>query len=255
MCLNKHMNILAICRLRTRSTYFLQSLCNYYNLTNRNESYFEIPSSYSCSLQYINPYPIFFQRHLEKWAKYSKKLHNQTLYNIERGNFGIKLFSKMISSHPVFLNESQFDQIQIVSDIEKVFEFNLYDSIYFLDRNLLDSVASYVYSLQVGKSLYKTVIKNKSVEFTNNLYPSVNSYILDCIIQQKIRTVLDNKNFSYTYLDYHDIPEFLRSYDQNNQPNLPVDTKFDYTKLITNYEELVRYTNNIYSILQKTIAL
>lgn len=251
------MNILAICRLRTRSTYFLQSLCNYYNLVNRNESYFEIPNLYSCSLQYANTHPIFYKKHLEQWMNYRQKLQEQTLLNFTKGDFGIKLFSKMISSHPLFLHENQLHKIQIIENIENTLRFDLYDQIYFLDRNVIDSVASYVYSLRVGKSIYKTDanIKNQEVEFTDRMYSNVNSYILDCVIQQKIRTILDNKNFSYTYLDYHDIPKFLERYNQNNQSNLPIDTKYNYSNLITNYDILVEYTNNMYSVLQKTIVL
>lgn len=251
------MNILAICRLRTRSTYFLQSLCNYYNLTNRNESYFEIPTLYSCSLQYANRHPIFYKKHQDQWTNYSRKLQEQTLQNFAKDNFGIKLFSKMLSSHPLFLDETQLDKVQIVDNIANIFRFDLYNQIYFLDRNLLESVASYVYSLRIGKSIYKPndYIKNQPIQFSNKINSTVNSYILDYIIQQKVKTILDEQNISYTYIDYKDIPIFLEAYNQNNRPNLSIDTKRNYAELITNYEELVDYTNNIYETLQKTIVL
>lgn len=251
------MNILTICRLRTRSTYFLQCLCNYYNLTNHNESYFTIPSLYSCSLQYANTHPIFYKKNYDLWTKYRQKLQEHTLHNFSLGNFGIKLFSKMISSHPIFLYEDQLHKIQIVNNLENTLRFDLYDQIYFLDRNFIDSVASYVYSLSVGKSIYKSAdnIKNQPVKFISKIHSSVNSYILDFIIQQKIRTILDNNNFSYRYIDYTDVPKFLEPYKQNNQPNLSVDTKYNYSDLILNYNEMVKYSNNMYNILQKTIAL
>lgn len=251
------MNILVVCRLRTRSTYFLKNMCDYYNLTNHNESYFDISNTYSCSLQYANLYPIFYKRHQENWKKYSHKLYEKTVDNFTKGNFGIKLFSKMLSSHPLFLHEHQFDQIHVVSDIDKVCKFSSYDTIYFLDRNIIDSVASYVYSMKIGKSIYKknTDSAARHIEFTKDLFPSVNSYILDCIIQQKIERCLQDNNISYVHIDYNDVPIFLSNYKLQHSTDMPIDTKYNYTNLISNCNELVDYTNNIYSKLQKTIVL
>jgi len=251
--LNINMNILVICRLRTRSTYFLKTMCNHYNLHNYNEDYFTLPTSYSCALQYANFTPIFYQRHQHNWGKYSEKFQERTNNYFTKNNFGIKLFSKMISSHPVFLHSDQFRNAQIMPNLKKSCKLELYDSVYFLDRNLVESVASYAYSLIVGKSIYKEYIVGKIVEFTNNLYPAVNSYILDYLIQRKIEKILLKYNIPYTYLDYNDIPNFLRNYNQSI--DMPVDTKYNYKNLIINYDELVNYTNTIYSQLQETIDL
>jgi len=250
--LNMSMNVLVICRLRTRSTYFLKTICDYYDLHNYNEDYFTLPSSYSCALQYNNAHnSIFDKRNQEKWKKYIQKFEDRTNYYFSQSNFGIKLFSKMISSHPLFLYHDKFQDIKMIPNIEKICMFESYDNIYFLDRDLFDSVSSYVYSLQVGKSIYYKNDKGKVVSFTENLYPNVNSYILDYLIQQKIKKILYSNNIPCTYLDYHEIPDFLLDYKSTQSKNLTKDTKYDYKYLIQNYDELINYTNVILASLEK----
>lgn len=242
------MKILILSRYRTRSTYLIDSLCKLYNLENLGESYFSL--NRNVSYQHMAQNSIFLKSASRNWDLYQKDFYNQTIYNLQKDKFAIKLFSKMISSHPLFLKEKDIGYIKLFSHFSKICQIDGYSKIYFLDRNFEQSILSFLYSMHKGKSLYhkEDELVSQQISIAQNELDGLNSYILDIVVQEKILKFLNDHTISYTYLDYINVPNEIKNIGFDCQSKT-LDANFKYENLILNYKEVLNYSSQFYKKL------
>lgn len=265
------MHFLILGRPRCRTSFVCDVLGNLHDASNFHESFDntdqiknQVIRSKLTKVQNLQ------NRILEVQKKHCTKITNDVF---NEKNAVIKLFTRHLvypsdsikeqffehKNYPYFFNKIDQPHFLTITDYIDIFQLKRYDEIFFLDRDLVTSTLSYVFNILVMKSpLYSSenqikVLKQKNITITieENLYPYINFYVYEYIIQTQIKKDLQNSNIKFTELNYDDCIPYIT----NRFNKMPVskfsDTKLDYSTIITNYSEIQDYINQTYTILSK----
>lgn len=247
----ENMKIGIICRGRTHSQAITDSLSKEYNLHNFGETYIGVNDLASRVInlrklinKQLNPITVFED---------TLKNHTDRIFSVN--NFICKLWPSML----IFRNQIQKNEIYNFNQIKENVVFNLryfwnienYTHLYFLDKDLLHSLSSWVYSKKT--TMFHTF---KDSSFNTNTYSlylndeDINLgklYILEYCLQQKIKMFLLKENIKF--LDISNNPKDLI----NNDIISLVENQRNYRNLIKNYEELENLIEEWYPLcLEKT---
>lgn len=240
------MKIGLICRGRTRSSAIIRSLAHRYNLENLNESYFTILENVE-QIQQLN------KKILKNNTSYieiiKQRIINLTNKNFSNDNFIVKLWPSMLFFPDYNFNLPNnifFENVKnnVIFNISECWKIKHYDMLFFLDRNLNDSVYSWVWGKHTGQILiYKGEKENNSViTLTENDFNRAKEHILVFCLQQKIKEFLINSNLKVTYLNSnHNL------YIDNDVINIKNSNK-NYKNLIQNIDELDKLISDWYPI-------
>lgn len=223
------MKILIIGRPRTRSTLLINTLSNFYKLSDRDEHYKYILGKLNNNLNGID------------YAKSHIKTFTQKLFSED--NFVIKLFPRMSITSPYKISDLKSYQLSIINDLSYFYNLKKYDKIFFIDRELVESVYSYAYSNHINifnfrdQKILNEYSKNREPVFID--FKS-KDHLRFCVLEKAILDVWYNSllelNIKFTTLGYNDIPKFI----SDNYPNIITSTlnnTFNYKTLISNYDE------------------
>jgi hypothetical protein len=236
------MKIALISRGRTRSTAILQSLSDEHKLENFNENYFR-------------PHAIIKQRlSLKKNSSYGehidffkRKIKETTNEYFRNENFCCKIFPSMLVLPLHVIPDSEnldTTKTRILFNIEEYLQISQYDSIYFLDRNLNDSALSWIYTRKTGK--YHTFendnITYDPVNLVDEDYERAKFYVLEYILQQKIKEYLVKKEIKFTEISDINYKNFT---NENN--SIGIQERFiEYDKLINGCSTLTDLITKTY---------
>lgn len=249
------MRIAIFTMTRTRSSFLLDTLCQYYKIQNHFEYY---NNTYS-SETFNSFYKIRSKMIFEKFSS-TKKQETKDLFTWP--SFGIKIFPHNFvgfirenssfqpnkKTYPLFIKENVLDLIEY-------FNLDQYDKIYILNRKeVVDNIISQLYALQIGKFLLTTSDKHRSNQLKPNgeLYLTTNnnyvhrSRIYCHLFLKYLPRYFDKLNIRYKELDYDDVPLYI----EKNYPSIKsqfVDTEFDYKNGITNYSEIKKEIEIFYN--------
>ena len=144
--------------------------------------------------------------------------------------------SGVVRLHPLQLAAVPFATI----DFAHV-NFELYDKIYFTFReSIADNIASNFIATKLNKFTYRMESDRryvKPLEFTSDNYYHVRDYIQSMTIVERIKTYLAEHSIESEDLYYNDIPRYLASHFPGII-SFHVETKYNYQKLILNYEHI-----------------
>jgi hypothetical protein len=246
------MKVIIISRGRTRSSHLQKSISNTHNLRDLKENLIRGLHAYDpeFDIRYknskINIDELRFNQHKQLLINWTKTFFAQN-------NYVVKLWPRMLVSKPHEITYNLQDyKPNIVTDLSTILKLQEYDKVYFLDRNLIDSVYSWVYAnitnnflfFEGDKSYVKHLQQYDKISVKEEHFSMLKFYIYEIALQNKIREYLLIKNINHTLLNYDEIPDYV---DKNfNKLSIYKDAKFDYSKKIANYDELSNYINQTY---------
>jgi hypothetical protein len=248
------MKILLISRGRTRSTYLQSKLCQTYNLSDYGERFNKNSYAYSSSLD------LKYNNTLDKvsdlrWNHFCNLTTDIVNSFFQTENFAAKLWPRMLVSFPQEISSNiETYNPNIITNLSLYFRIKEYDQIYFLDRDITDSVCSWIYAKIIKNFLFKNTgnskidmkLQNTPVCISDKFLPIVNYYIYEIALQYKILEYLYENDINFIKLDYNDIPNYCNSTLQG--VDIYKHSNFDYSTIITNYSEIRDHSINTYEI-------
>lgn len=234
------MKVVVLGMLRTRSSFLLSTICNNYNLQDKWEPYEKLTRDVTGANFNKSPDNL--------WLRYKEKTIEFTSKLMSENNFGLKLFSHgFFNSYKIENCICKNQQIRLDSsdmlDLEKHLQISNYNKVFFLTRNnYVDNICSYLFGLNT-KMLFE-----KEQALLINFYnkPILINYdklhFQSMIIKQMLMRVFEGKiieyKIPYTKLDYQEVPHYITSNFPNTETDF-IETKFDYKKLIKNYDQII----------------
>jgi len=237
------MKICVIGRARTRSSIFCESVAAHFGLKNYNETYA------SASQPLFNPF--FFQRlsKLEKdeynWDRYKKLILKTTEEMFDKNHFVTKLWPKWFvqNSQGKKVISENLQEFNVITNLQEYFKILNYDKIYWIDRNITDSLCSlsFVYTVRTFHSTI-SILNKPIVIDTNSRW--VQHYLFDVLISKKFKNFLDENKINYSFLTYDEVPDYcIKNYAGVDNFQFK-DGHRDYKTLISNYEEVQYQVSN-----------
>jgi hypothetical protein len=226
------MNIGIISRPRTVSTAVINTLEKKYHLTNEFEDYHVLVTSLLGDNKKL--------KNLEDSAKqeyFENALLAKTNEFFSNGNFVCKIWPCMFMRSPVIMLPNwsmDYIKSRTAFDITRLFNIDKYDQLYFIDRDVYTTTASWIYSRKIN--VFHTHRSKKHSTPIINLntmdYAYAKFHVLEYVLQQKLKQLLIEKqipfvDISNNYNDY--IDESLLTTKKSEH---------DYPSLITDYEKL-----------------
>lgn len=142
----------------------------------------------------------------------------------------------VIRLHPLQLSFIPYSAGIVDFDIVN---FKQYDTIYFTNRNAVDTVASMFVAEQLKTYTYKSkdaVFKNIA-KMTIEDIGTVRRHVISEIIVDKLKKYLTTNNINFTELDYNMIPQYIEETYPDARSN-HVETNYDYKSIITNHDDI-----------------
>lgn len=282
------MNICIIGTPRSRSTFFVDSLKEEYNLKNWYEHY-DIGNLAKLGLRELvlinkeNTIEGKTNKKFEIYQNFIKSSTNELLADKEFNGNVIKFWgrhvvpvlhkrpekmifdnkhyesnkNKLLSNRFIY-NLEDFNPY-IVTDFSNHFQLQKYNKLYILDRNILDSMSSLVYSIFLDKRIYqKNIISD--IKLLRNLketppklnvdtnLPWVKFGIFELAVVHHIEKYLLDNQITYTKISYDEIPNYVKNnfpkYKEEN--HITVNSNLNYNELISNYDEFSEFVNKFY---------
>jgi len=225
------MNIGIISRPRTVSSAVINTLEKRHNLTNEYEVYQVLVNSLLVPQKEL--------KNLDEDARqkyFENALLSKTNEFFSNGNFICKIWPCMFIRSPVLmLPKWSIDYIKnrTTFDITRLFKIDQYDQLYYIDRDVYTTTASWVYSrrINVFHTLRNKNHKTPIVELDVMDFAHAKYHVLEYTLQQKLKELLIEKqipfvDISNNYNDYvdesllttkkseHDYPSLISNYDQ-----------------------------------------
>lgn len=241
---------------RTRSSVLSLSISNYHDSDNYFGQYDGITPSFKTKI-YFSKLPLDQQKSA-KLKFFQEEVKKMTLEVLSKPNNVVKLFPRYmiyheipsVKDHAKSVLPKNYNDLIIITDIEEYFQLSKFQKIYFLQRDVTDSICSYGYGIYLKK--FQFVDEPELNYFTKISRPisiDLNSGWLDfCIFEymllNHLRSYLDDKKLSYHLLDYDDIPKYCSDRYSGTEIGNYKYSGFNYKNLITNYEEVRKYIFN-----------
>lgn len=231
------MKTLIIARPRTRSNLLIHAHSEFHNLVDKHEIY----TLGTGKIIESNTKNINFKHSL-----FESQVKKITEENFKQDNFVIKLFPRMVILGNHHIENLDSYEHRIIDNLSYFYNIQKYDKIYFLNRNIIDSVCSYMFGLHVQSFISTdTSLYDYNESVIIDIDDRLNFYLYEYAIQSRIKDFIERKNLSCTILDYQDIPQYV-GFTYPNIKNKTIDSKIDYKKIITNYNEVCDYISQTY---------
>lgn len=238
------MKILVICRPRTRSTYLIDAISSHYNITNLKERFSNPSGKFNSSVttQKVDDwyYPIFMGN-----------VKQQINKMFQHGDFVMKLWPRML----MLYKDDSIIPVKQITDLTYYANIKKFDNIFFLDRNLVDSACSWMYSSTIQQytfthtdapSIKLSEVPNLTIDLNS---PFLKLFVYEAVILGKYKEFLLNNKLAFTALDYDDVKGYIDNHFVNFQSN-SVPTQFNYSEIITNYSEVKEYVSEYYEAIK-----
>lgn len=244
------MHILVIGKPRCRTSYLTSAMVNKFNISNNyyeNYNYNFNFEGYIEKLKLTKSNPDI--EHIVK--KQSNHLETITEKLFSENNGIIKLFPRHIISHlgdkRKIYSFKDFNY-KIISNISKTLRLDKFNTILLLDRELPNAAISYIVGKITGQALFteqeKVLVNNiasSPITITEAFIPQLNYFILEYIVYQDLYNFMKN-NYNCKTLHYDNVVSYVTK-ELNINDNYYIDPKFDYSKIVTNYDDIVMHCN------------
>jgi len=248
------MKILVITKPRTRSSFLCSALTNYYNIANKHESFSFVEKQYDELRVRFGLLKQKIELHdIKKYQKLHLEEINRNLKS--QDNYVTKLFARdLIFTYngPIIKDENLF-QHEIYLNFNETFKIQDYDTIYFLDRNFIESAISFAFAATTSSFLYLDLSelnykkkKFKKIYIPNHELNLMDYHIYESVLLLKIKKFLDKENFKYIDLDYDRCTDYVKNNLDCKKPNGYLAGNFNYEEIIENYSSCVERIKNKY---------
>lgn len=195
----------------------------------------------------------------EYFSFFEKSLKEHTQKHFQSKNFAIKLYPRMLTMSEHSIDNLETYKLKIITNVSYVTNIKKYDTIFYLTRNLLDSVCSWAYGNHID---YFNFRDKEMLELKLNQFPKLTIniendsllkfYLMESAILTHWKSYLLHNNIKFTELDYNQIPNYVN----DNCPSIQsktIDSKLNYQEIILNYSELQGFIDHFYKVcLEKT---
>lgn len=247
------MKILIMSRPRCRTSFLCEATSNFYNIPNFHEDFDYIVNKYNTDYA---RYILLKKNPTLQELNQNLKLHiNKVNLKLEENGGVIKFFPRYLLAY--FFNNKKkhisidnFDEFHYFceTNITSLFNFKMYDQIIFLERNLVDSAISYIYSLQTKQLLFndKNIVdylsrKNERIDIRAEMFPTLDFFIFEFYIYEQLKTFISQKYKTCTFLTYENCTEYVSNNYKNEKNIKLIDPRYNYSDKIKNYEQLKSY--------------
>lgn len=247
------MKILVMSRPRCRTSFLSEAISKFYNIPNFHEDFDYIVNKYNTDYA---RYTLLKKKPTLQELNQNLKLHISKVNSKLEGNGGvIKFFPRYLLSY--FFNNRKnhisiddFEKFNYFceTNITDLFNFKMYNQIIFLERNLVNSAMSYIYSLQTKQQLFnnKSVVdyllrKNERIDIRTELFPTLDFFIFEFYIHEQLKTFMSQKYKTCTFLTYENCTEYVSNNYKNEKYISLIDPKYNYSNKIRNYDQLESY--------------
>lgn len=239
------MKILIIGPHRSRSTYLQEIISSNYNIINIGENWKFVSGNfhyYSTLNKTIN------NTHFDIFQQKFK-------FNVEKdfkNDFVSKLFPRMLIFAPNLITDLSSYNYKIITNLTYYLNIKKFDKIYFLERNLVDGCCSWIYGHKIDQFIFRNINTlqekinlNSSIfiDYQNN--PILKFYIFECALVEHLNHFLIREKIKFIKLNYDDIPVYVANNFSKVKSNT-LETKFDYSTLITNYNDVEKFVSKFY---------
>lgn len=245
------MHVLVIGKPRSRTSFLTSALINKFNISHNHHENFNYNFNYNDYLEKLaltksNP-------NIEDvYKKQLRHLENITEQVFAENNGIIKIFPRHIISHlgekRKIYSYKDFT-FKVMLNVSEIFQLNKYNKILLLNRDLQDSAISYIVGKITGQALFtesdkliSDQIANTAITITKDHIPQLNYYIFEYIVYEDLYNFIKN-NYDCTLLHYDTVVKYV-SEDLKISDNFYVNPKFNYSKIVTNYSDIVQYCNS-----------
>lgn len=229
------MKILILCRPRTRSTLLIDSVAKHFEITDEDENLKRTYGKFHSIL--LNPK--FYDTFFNEFQK-SFKNHVQELF--VKNNFVVKLYPRMLTFSPHVINNIKEYNLTCMSNLTYFANIRKFDKIYYLDRNIVDSVCSWAFSNHINNFNFRNERNladyqsiNISIDIEKDAF--LKFYIFEACILKLYKTFLEKNNINFIDLTYDNVVDYTKL-NFPNVVNKTIHSNFDYSKIITNYYDL-----------------
>lgn len=246
------MSICIVSMKRTRSSILSASIAEFYGSKNYFGMYDAVTPNLKTQI-YFNKLPKnqLMDAKFDYFKQYIKNLTNTILSD---KNSVVKLFPRYfiyhdrpsVEAHDKQVLPDNFDDLLMITDIEEYFQLSKFNKIYYLERNVTDTVCSYSYAIHLNKfHFFNQYELDYHKKHKSSICIDLNSKWLDfCIFEYMLLTHLkkymDNKNIKYHILNFENIPAYCEQHYSGTKKNV-LDSKFNYKNLIENYTQVEEY--------------
>lgn len=226
-----------ICNLghaRSRTTFLIRTLANYYSLKDLGETYGSRKKQGQSS------------------DTYKSKIKSFTNLLFTNDNFIIKVWPRYFCSAPLV---DSFENL--ILELDFYFKFSQYDKIIITERDPVESLCSlrigekfnYNYYTEDQVTHYRNVRyenKENNIIDVNNKYNK--DFLMEIFLMPHIANYLTEKQIPFERLSFDEIPNYCNNYiDSKNlfsiKKPVPLDSGTDYKLCINNYDEVVDFVH------------
>lgn len=229
------MKIGIISRGRTRSTAIINSIATNLNLPNKSEIYFQAHDKFIKQFSLLHKLDQNNQLNV-----FGQKIDQITNSLFENENFICKIWPSMLIMTPHQLSNDLINTVykNTLFEANKYIRLSEYDQLYFIDRNILLSTLSWVYSkkTRIFHKHKNQDLVYEPIDLTASDYDRAKFYILEYCLQQKLKHYLIENNIPFTDISDTNYKEYtidsLLLMEEHN---------VDYESLISNSKELIEF--------------
>lgn len=214
---------------RSRTSYLLDVLCQYYNIKNFREPYTGQLAAESNN----------FETYKFKCQEVTNSLKNQD-------NFGLKIFTAALINWDFFREDANYRTLtkESIMDMYDIHNLDMYDKIYITYRkNSVDRFCSFTRAFSQNKFIFRKGQENsikfyspKNVNLEYNYQSLKVSLLTDMLHNELIKQIIQRKN-NVICLEYNEIKNFVST----NYPNIEtqcVESFYDYKNKLKNYNQI-----------------
>jgi hypothetical protein len=223
------MKICVIGLTRSRSTLFVETISNFYNIPIIGQEFNEVLPRQLADRPWLDDTvaPEIPQKHLAK-VKFALNEINDSPTGVVR-------------YHPEQLSFIPFSGSVLDLDL---FNFKQYDKILFtVRRDIANMISSRFVATELNRWTYnfESQVHNKITPMSLGLpgYYHIKLALYNELIVSRLKDYLLTNNIQYEQVDYNDVPAYLDINFPSDHYQSTVETKYDYKSIVTNFDEIM----------------
>lgn len=239
------MKVLVVCIQRTRSSFLIDAISQYYNLNNFWEPFggSALVDAMALTSKNKNKKTLY-----EEYISVTKDLVDKTVYI---DNFAAKAFTTSVLDWQKFnISRDNLDPDYTkitkdhILDFYSHYKVDMYDQVFVTKRkNMVDLYCSFYHAKQNSTFILyeKEEKKAKIYSAKNKILPSDYPFIKWWLVNEKVHDLITNKILNLrdnvTVLEYESMPDYVNTHFPNIKSTV-IKTENNYQKNIKNYNQI-----------------
>jgi hypothetical protein len=223
------MKICVIGYTRSRSTVFVETISNFYNIPIIGQEFNEVLPRQLTNRSWMDDSvaPDIPKKHLEKVEIAINEINDSA--------------EGIVRYHPDQLSFIPFSGSMLDLDL---FNFKQYDKILFTVRNDIANM--------IGSRFIATELNRWTYNFESQIYKTIAPLMISPpgyyhiklalyneLVVNRVTNYFLNNSIMHEVIDYNDVPRYLDTNFPSNHHRSTVETNYDYKSIVTNFDEII----------------